>query len=326
MRWHYLILLLLLPLKFAHAAPDYLTVTWENDIFAGKDGGYTNGLAVSWAYAGFNEFTTDNTPEWIHTLTKNLPIATTENKQRAIGYSVAQAMQTPSDLSQRALQKDEAPYAGLIVWRANLFAYDTQHVDRLGFALGFVGPVSGAKFSQRIIHKATGSTKPMGWDNQLKNEMVFQVSMMRMWRLVARDNRAVGFDIVGLTGGAIGTLKSDVTTGLSLRFGHDLASNYATASINPGREINPLAGDNTDWHIFFNISASAVANDILINGNTFEDSHSVPLQHLQAQFVTGTSFNIANWAFLFSAVIGTEQYKHQAPHPRYGSLSVTYNF
>lgn len=311
----------------AWSKPDFLTVTWENDIFAGQDGGYTNGLSVAWAYGDIKTFDDHNLPPWLHTLTENLYISTMPGKDRAVSFLVAQAMQTASDISQEQLIEDEAPYAGLAIWQASLYAYDQQLADKLSLAIGFVGPVSGADASQRFIHKITGSEQPRGWDHQLNNEMVFQISAERLWRLTEWQNSAFGFDLIGITRGAVGTLQSNLASGFSLRFGHGLDRNFATATIIPGREVNPLAGSRySSWSIFFNVLGSLVANDIMINGNTFEDSHSVPLQHLQAHFVTGAAFSLGNWAFLLSAVHATKQYKRQPNSPIFGSLSVTYNF
>lgn len=326
---HFLIMLLCASaLAQAAKTPDFLTVTWENDIFAGQDGGYTNGVAVSWAYGGFDQFTDDNIAPWINTLTNNLYISTMPGKQRAISYMIAQGMQTGNNIALRRINKDEAPYAGIILWQANLYAYDHRIADRFSLSLGFVGPVSGAKATQRFIHKATSSEQPQGWDTQLKNEMVFQISAERLWRLAHAENNFIGFDLIGISGASLGTLQSDLSGGFSLRFGHALDRNFATASITPGREVNPLAGnrDGSAWSMFFNILGNVVANNILLDGNTFEDSHSVALEHLQAQFVTGVAFSVHNWAFLISAVASTRQYETQKNNPRFGSLSVTYNF
>ena len=78
-------LLLLLMAAGAHAADErrdnWFTVTLENDAFLNKDTGYTNGIGVSWAHAGFTEFSPDNTPPWLHYLSKNLYISTMPGKQ-----------------------------------------------------------------------------------------------------------------------------------------------------------------------------------------------------------------------------------------------------
>lgn len=322
-----LALLLLTQNVVAQKKPDYLSITWENDLFTLKDGGYTNGISVAWAYNDFDQFSEDNLAPWLHKLTQHLYISTLENRQRAVSYNVGQAMQTTSNLEQKGLVKDEAPYAGLALWRAILYAFDENISDRLSITLGFVGPVSGAKSSQRFIHKVTSSDKPQGWSNQLKNEMVFQIASERLWLLTRSQSDSMDFDIIGLSSASLGTLRSDVSSGLSFRLGHDLQRTFATAAAMPGREVNPAACNCASaWSMFINIQGSFVANNILINGNTFEDSHSVPLRHWQAQLVTGAAFSIGQWAFMLSTNLRSKEYKGQKDYPRFGSLNVSYHF
>lgn len=320
-------LILFAQLVLANKKPDYLSITWENDLFTLKDGGYTNGVSIAWAYEDLEYFTKDNTPPWLQTFTERLYISTMANKQRAISYNVGQAMQTSSDLQQKTLAKNEAPYAGLALWRTVLYAYDETIADRFSISVGFVGPVSTAKSTQRFIHKVTGSEKPQGWSNQLKNEMVFQFSSERLWLLTRQQSEFVSFDIIGISSASLGTLSSGLASGISFRLGHNLQRTFATSSLMPGREVNPLAGNaDSAWSMFINIQGNFVANNILINGNTFEDSHSVPLKHWQTQLVTGANFSLGRWAFMLSTAIRSKEYIGQPTHSRFGSLNITYNF
>lgn len=306
---------------------EFFTVTLENDLFAGKDGGYTNGVAVTWAHGGLNEFTEKNIPAWIHAVSKDLYISTQPGRQRAVSYMIGQGMQTPSDITVPTLIQDEAPYVGLLAWSASLHAFDDRVADKLSLTLGIVGPVSGAEAAQTFIHKVVGSDEPKGWDNQIGNEPVFRVGAERLWRLGDRQlGDGTGIDVIGIGEVGVGTLKSDVAAGIGVRFGHGLDRSFPAATVQPGRQVNPLAGSvGHNWNVFFNVLGTFVANDIGIDGNTFRESHSVPLEHWQAQAVAGVAFNLERWAFLISAVAASDRYQGQAEMTRFGSLSVTYN-
>ena len=283
-----LVLLLLFMAAGAHAADErrdnWFTVTLENDVFVGKDTGYTNGFALSWAQAGFTEFSPDNLPRWLHYLGKDLYISTMPGKQRAVSYTIGQLMQAPSDLTIPTLIENEAPYAGLLFWSANLHAFDERVADRLSLTLGVVGPLSGAEQTQKWVHDVTGADEPKGWDNQIENEPVFQVSAERLLRLAKfHTDKTVGMDVIGIGNGAVGTIESYLAVGIGARLGRGLDRSFPTASFLPGRQVNPLAGSVTGgWYVFANVQGRFVANDIGINGNTFKDSHSVPLEHWQA--------------------------------------------
>lgn len=306
---------------------DLVTVTLENDLFAGKDGGYTSGVAISWAHGGLGEFTAENMPGWMHALTKDLYISTQSGRRRAVSYTIGQSIQTPSDVTVPTLIEDEAPYVGLLAWSVNLHAFDDRVADRLALTLGMVGPLSGAEAAQMFVHKVTGSDEPKGWDNQIDNEPVFMLSVERLRRLadVSVDG-GTGMDLIAIGQAGVGTLQSRLAGGAGIRYGHDLDVSFPTATVLPGRQVNPLAGSAShSWHVFLNVLGAFVANDISIDGNTFQHSHSVPLEHWQAQAVAGLSFNFYRWALLFSATVATDRYEGQAETTRFGSLSVTYN-
>lgn len=327
-----LVLLLLLTAAGAHAADErqdnWFTVTIENDVFVGKDTGYSNGFALSWARAGFNEFSPDNLPRWLHYLSKNLYISTMHSKQRAVSYTIGQLMQTPSDITIPTLIENEAPYVGLLFWSANLHAFDERVADKLSLTLGVVGPLSGAGQAQKWVHEITDGDEPQGWDNQIENEPVFQVSAERLLRLANfHTDKTVGMDVIGIGSGAVGTIESYLEVGGGARLGSNLDRSFPTASFLPGRQVNPLAGSITGgWYVFANVQGRFVANDIGINGNTFKDSHSVPLEHWQAAASAGVAVGFNRWSFLLSALVGTDRFEGQPDTTKFGSLSITYNY
>jgi hypothetical protein len=307
---------------------DVATLTWENDTFAGEDAGYTNGVAFTWAHVGFERFDDDNLPGWINALSRNLCISTAPGRDRAVSYQIAQMMQTPEEIEIPTLIEDDLPYAGLLAWSVNLHAFDRRVADKLSLTLGVVGPISGAEATQKWVHDVVDADKPEGWDHQIENEPVFQISAERLWRLAHSESESgVGFDVIGIGRGGVGTLASRAGVGLSLRFGRELERSFPTASAMPGREVNPLAGSvRGGWSIFVNQFVEYVANDIGVDGNTFENSHSVPLEHWQAQSVAGFAFGIGRWGFLLSAVDGSDRFEGQDVNTRFGSLSVTYQY
>jgi hypothetical protein len=310
------------------AQDNWVTVTVENDCFVGKDDGYTNGFGVSWAHAGFTQFAPDNLPGWLHWVSEDLYISTVPGKERAVSYSVGQLIQTPSDLNTPRLIKNDAPYVGLLVWFGNLYAFDERVADRLSLGLGMVGPLSGAEQTQKWAHQVFVGEEPQGWDHQVGNEPVFQVSAERLLRLIDSPvTTATDMDVIGSGNAAIGTLESYLALGMGVRLGRDLDRTFPAAGFLPERQVNPLAGAVAGgWYLFLNVQGRFVANDITLDGNTFQESHSVPLEHWQAAASTGVAFGVERWAFLLSALVATDRFKGQSDTTRFGSLSVTYNY
>ncbi|PCJ39229.1 MAG: hypothetical protein COA99_10580 [Moraxellaceae bacterium] len=304
------------------------TLTIENDIIAGTDGGYTNGLAFAWAHAGFEDFDNLNIPKWMHFLSEDLYISTMANKRRAVSYQVAQLMQTSSDILVEELTEDEPPYVGLLIWKGTLYAFDDQIADRLSIALGVVGPASGAEQSQKFVHELVGNDEPMGWSHQIENELVFRIGAERYWNLLRMPiTNDVEFDIIGNALVGVGNLKSDVGGGLGLRIGNNLAASFATASTLPGREVNPLAGmSGKAWYVFIHATGLYVANSISIEGNSIASSHSVTLKHQQAIGSFGFAINRGDWGFVMSVARGTDKYENQPEDIKFGSFSFSYRY
>lgn len=89
------------------------------------------------------------------------------------GLVLRQNGYTPEDLSDPNVIEDDRPYAGTLTlqyWRVSKQQLDWEYAS--AFKFGVLGPASMLEYVQKGIHKATGSTPPMGWDNQIANALV----------------------------------------------------------------------------------------------------------------------------------------------------------
>lgn len=333
---HFFKLILLHFLVLLHAAAPAGTgaefgrwsqLTTDNDAFAGEDDGYTGGLAYNWGYAGFSEFDSEAVPAWIQYLIGNLYISTLQDRQRAVAYSVDARAYTPDDTDSKKIIEDDRPYAGVLLWGGDLYAFNGKIADRLGLKLGVVGPASGAEHLQDLVHSISGSDKAKGWGNQLDNEPVIRLEAERMWRLKDGSLGNIEFDTIGMAQAGLGNLRSDAGLGGAFRVGRNLSDTWATASPNPSRTAHALPGKQRfSWQVFLNVYGSFVANDITIDGNTFQNSHSVSLEHGQAIGAVGFALAYENWEMLFAYQIGTDQFEEQDYDTKHGTLSMAYRF
>ncbi len=318
------------PIKNDLEQSNWFIVTWENDLFVFNDDGYTNGISVGWGHGPYDSFETLEIPKWIRALSGWTYINGSREKDYAISYLVAQAMYTPTDISDPDPILDDRPYAGTLTWEARIRSYDAKVADSLGLALGFVGPVSLAEQSQKFIHIITGSEEPQGWDNQIGNEPVFRISAEHINRLLVSNTEGrVEFDTNLYLNGGFGNLRSDVGAGLVFRIGTGLDQSFAYVNPAPARGVNTLAGGPSvgfEWQVAAGIYARYVFNDITINGNTFKDSLSAELEH--DQYLVGLSMATSwrNWGFIFSVQRGTDTFVGQDTDGGFGTLSVTYNY
>ncbi len=305
----------------------FATLTLENDLFAGKDGGYTNGIGYSWGYGPYDDYADTSAPDWFIGMSDYLFIERDDPREKAVSFSVFQGMQTPENIQAEALIEDDLPYAGLLGWRSTLYAWDNDVADQFSVILGIVGPASLAEDTQKVVHRMTGSEKPQGWDNQLHNELVFSITGQRSWRFDMSNGEDFGTDFLTFASGSVGTYNSEVAASAMIRYGSGLEETFPAVSILPGRDINPLAGSAGDhFYMFLGAQARYVFNDIFVDGNTFRDSHSVTLKHEGFIVSAGAVWNWEQWGMLFSVAETSSTFEEREGKGRFGSLSVTYRF
>ena len=306
---------------------NFFTFTFENDFFVGDDNGYTNGMGITFGKGPFTEFNNENLPDWLHWLTKELYVSTMKNKQRGVAHMFFQRMQTPEDLSETALIKDDVPYVGLLAWQGTLYAWDDHVSDQFSLYLGAVGPITFAEEVQIFVHDLMGAIEPKGWDNQIENELIFKVEAQRVWSLYRSNGMGKQFDILGLWGAGIGTLESATKAGLAIRWGTNLQNSFQAFSLQTDRQVNPLSlTPENDFYLFFGGRAGVVFNNILIDGNTFKDSHSVPLERYQDQVSAGFVWSIGNNAFVFQISSISSSTTIINDRDEFGALSFRHRF
>lgn len=300
------------------------SITLENDIFTGDDDGVTNVIGFQIAHGAFDRFTPHNLPDWLYWLVGNSYINRKDNHKRGVVYVFGQVIQTPKDILSSEPILNDLPYAGLLISSATLYSAGQTVTDKLSLWGGVIGPLSFAEETQTFIHSLIGSDIPNGWDNQLSNEPVLMVEAGKVLRVFATpEQHKLEFDTLLSGDISFGNFRSSINVTAIVRVGNNLTISYPFSSILPDRQVNPLAfSDLSSWYLFAGFQSAYVANNILLNGNTFTDSQSLPLDHTLFRSSVGIGTNYGKWAFsfLYSEIIFTDH-----PDP-FGSISITRRF
>lgn len=304
----------------------FVTFTFENDVFVGDDDGFTNGVGLTYGKGPFLSFD-GQIPGLLNRLTKDLYIQSIPDRVHGVAYMLFQTLQTPEDISVAEFQPDDLPYAGLLVLQTQLYSWDTNVSDQLSLFLGLVGPAALGEQAQTTIHRAIGSELPRGWDFQLDNEPVFRLEARRVQKLYRAYGRNLGFDILGLGTAGIGNLRSNAEASLAMRWGSSLKFSHATFSLQSDRQVNALSlSDRNDFFLYLGASAELVANDILINGNTFKDGPSQELENFTNSFAMGAVAKFGKLAYVFQFTSKSASTGDQDGREKFGAFSITYPF
>lgn len=309
------------------AEADWWSFTMDNDIFVGTDDGYTNGLYLSWYDTGDN-----NRPEpgmlasWMMWA---MPGAGERMPQGEFAVrSVGQTMVTPEDitLEDPPLPPDDLPYGGLLYYSDTYVRSYRDRADRVSTVIGVVGEYSFAEQTQKFVHEITGSDEPRGWDSQLDDELVFQFGIGSIWRSwVSSGGNA---DLLLGADGAIGTIASDIGVSALIRFGKGLAQNFANTVMLSQKANNPVSTAG-GWYLFGGIGARYVANQIFLDGNTYEDNvESVDYDPGTVPVMLGFAYSWSDLSFTFTVadlnVIESDENDAAREYGRYGSFTLAW--
>ena len=304
----------------------FFTFSFENDFFVGEDGGFTGQIGITYGRGPFLSFD-GQIPGFLNSLTKSLYIQTIPKRVHGVAYKLFQTSQTPEDITIAEFQPDQLPYAALVILQTQLYSWNASVSDQLSVFLGFVGPLALGEESQTNIHRIIGSDLPEGWDFQLDNEPVFRLEARRVQKLFQAYGKNLGFDVLGLGTAGVGNLRSNAEVSFAVRLGSNLKFSHATFSLQSDRQVNALSlGAGNDFYVFFGGGAELVANDIVVDGNTFEDSPSQDLENFQNSFATGVvaKFGSLSYVFQFSSKSSSSELTDD--RESFGAFSVTYPF
>jgi len=307
--------------RIAQAEANWMSFTFDNDVFVGTDNSYTNGMFFSWYDTAAN-----NKPEpgfFARAMLWSLPEG--EPQLTVSARTVGQVMSTPEDIDVVDPPPDDLPYAGLLFYSDTFIAVQQNHADKISTTIGILGPASLAEDTQDLVHQITDSEDPKGWDTQLENELVFQFARARTWRTWASDTG--NMDILLGSEATLGTIQSSVGASAMFRYGRQLHSSFGTSLLASGKTANPIATDR-GWYLFAGTSFRYVFNQIFFDGNTYRDSRSIDYDHEQVSLTAGIAYSWKDLSITFAIndlnVIAEESREEQEELSEYGTLTVAW--
>jgi lipid A 3-O-deacylase len=301
----------------------------ENDsLSSGADRNYTSG--IKFAYVSEVE----QVPGWLEG-TRGMTRAFSGSDPDFWGIAVGQSIFTPEDITANPAPPDQHPYAGWLYLQLMVAAEEDRddgrpprYLDTYELELGIVGPSALGEEAQSSIHEWLGAPDPQGWDSQLNDELAFAISFDRRWRPPwARFSTDVGgleFDLTPNAGLTLGTLRTEARLGAAARVGWRIDNDYGPPRVRPSLSgVDHFSGGPFSWQIFAGVQGRAVARNLFLDGNTFEDSASVDRNPFVADFQTGFSVSAGDWRLAYTYVWRTEEFETQPTRQDFGAIAIS---
>lgn len=319
----------ILPAARAQPAPSrgVFTAQFDNDVFLSTDQNYTSGARFSYVTP-----VAPNHP--LRPIARTLPLIEGEPR---ISYTLAQMLFTPRDVSQTQPILTDQPYAGYLYLG---LGFESERrleagrsiLDSVQLQVGIVGPHAYGEETQKAAHKLFGSEEPLGWDNQLNDELAINLFYSRVWgewlgTQIGSPDSDLRMDLSPHLGAALGNVYTYAAAGATFRFGQNLPAQIGPASIHPGPPGTDYYKPASElrWYLFIEIQGRAVARNIFLDGNTFTDSHSVDKNALVGELRSGIAVQLGRFRLTYARTNRSEEFTGQ-PSNRFGSISLSAAF
>ena len=314
---------------FATAAEkSTISLSVDNDGILGVDKDYTSGLFLSYTSGEISPYPIFS----ILSLSNWYP-----DSLDKIEFLIGHKMFTPSEINQQEPAKNDRPYAGFFHTEFNYLSLTSHRAHRFNLTLGTTGERSMAEDAQNIVHGITGSDEPRGWSYQIDNKVIANIGY-RLHSELFQQRSLVNTDLElsNISEINLGNFRSDVSTGIMIRWGTDLNANLGAANIDTERpfEAGMIANSQHGWYLFSGIKARYRANDITIEGERSKvktyiqtnelspDYFDVHLENIQASAVAGVVWYNQDFGASLTLAAKSPDYK-EASKSIYGNGSLS---
>ena len=313
-----------------------ITIIEENDALQSKetDRHYTQGALLSYLSP---TLTADSFAARLYAPLSSVGIMQPgPDTQRKFDVVFGQSIFTPSNIKIAVPDPRDRPYAGWLYGGGSLLqeTHGTM-LENFEILAGVVGPASLAKEAQEAVHDALGlknSNLDAAWSHQLKNEPGVMITYDRHWKVWQNSLFGVQTEFIPEAGLTAGNVMTYADAGAVFRIGQNLGADYGVARVRPS--VSGTSWFNASrmtspwgWYLFGGVQGRAVAQNIFLDGNTFQNSPSVDKKILVADFSVGASVFYMDWAKLdFTFTERTKEFKTQQSMDRFGAASLSVRF
>lgn len=313
-----------------------VTLHSENDFYlAGTDRRYTNGFKLSVLSTDLRHFGDAPLPGPVQNVARRLDRLIDKNAVSKVGFSIGQNIYTPSNIQTTAYQPDDRPYAAWLYLGAAFHnylpefprddgTYRPARLELFELNIGVVGPKALGEWVQNGWHRVIDVAPARGWDNQIRDEVGFNLIYERKLRYpLAGSSDGWSADVSPHFGASLGNVATYANAGAEVRLGYRLPAGFSSGMIRATGEIDAPRMQSFHFYVFAMTDARAVGRDITLDGNTWRDSPSIDKEPFVADFAGGFSIGLRYVQLTYTQVVRTHEFRGQQGNQVFGSISLT---
>jgi lipid A 3-O-deacylase len=250
--------------------------------------------------------------------------------QYRYGLFLGQSMFTPQDLLRSFPDPKDRPYAGWLYVGGRIVRESDNVMDTAEVSAGVVGPGSGADAVQRWWHALHwfGGVPPQGWHAQIKDEPGIVLHEQRIWRISFFDGAA---ELLPEANVSLGNVFTYAGAGATIRVGRGLNADWGLPRIAPALQGSDfIAFDRLDgwaWNLFAGIEGRAIARNITLDGNSFQNSPNVDKLPFVGDFNAGAAITaFEKIRASLSYTLRSPEFHDQHDNDAFVSIALSYSY
>nr|WP_164735409.1 lipid A-modifier LpxR family protein [Pseudoflavitalea rhizosphaerae] len=192
-----------------------------------------------------------------------------------------------------------------------------------GLMGGMLGEASGAREIQEFVHRLTGTQQPMGWENQLPNDILLNLEL-------AVEKQVTGNNFAELIGGArvyAGTMTDGLETYAIVRTGK-MKPYFLGLMAQTGTPPNSSRNGRWQVYAFAKPAARFIAYNALLQGGFVLDKYKVvtpDMKRFTASLDYGIVLSHGNFCISFTQKILSAYVKGVKSH-EVGNITLRFNW
>lgn len=263
---------------------------------------YANGLRIGYASPS------GQMPAMLDGLAANL----WGEGRRRYTVEVTQQIYTPRGTSTAVTAVGDRPYAGVLMGTLGVMSDTAQHRSAFSVGIGMVGPSALGGALQNGLHDIIGQPHNPGWGGQLRDEPEVQVTSARIYRVRLWQGGGLQAEALPELTAGLGTLRSYLESGVTLRVGQGLEADFGPSRLRPGPSGGDVfSGGGYGWYVFAGLDGRGVARDATLDGDLFSRGPHVKRDVLVGEGQAGFAVLMGSARLSYTHVMQSSEFSTQ---------------
>ncbi len=232
--------------------------------------------------------------------------------QQRFAIDLSQLIFTPRDTKAFNPPLRDRPYSAILMGSLSLIQDTADTRTALALGLGMIGPAALGRQVQNGFHNLIAESDVHGWNTQIPNQPVIQLTADRIWRFQGPQFGPLETDALPQVTLGAGTFRIYGQVGAQLRIGQGLKADFGAPRIRPGLSgTDAYDGSGFAWYIFVGADGQAVAWDETLDGLPFGSSRHVDRTPFVGEMQGGIAVMAWGLRLTASHILQTTEFRGQ---------------